>query len=77
VAAARISTLEQLLLLSEEELLQLHGIGYNAIQQIKKALKEKKLPFTTIIKNWFLRVLIISYNRFSYAKNNIAVGRKP
>lgn len=43
--SAGITTLKQLSKLSEEELSQLHGIGPNAIQQIKKAFGEKGLLF--------------------------------
>ena len=45
LSAAGITTLKQLSRLSEEDLLQLHGIGQNAIQEIKKALGENGLPF--------------------------------
>jgi DNA-directed RNA polymerase alpha subunit len=45
LSAAGITTLQQLSKLSEEDLLQLHGIGQNAIQQIKKALSDNGLSF--------------------------------
>jgi len=41
LAGAGITTLKQAAKLSEEELSALHGIGQNAVQQIKKALAIK------------------------------------
>ena len=46
LSEAGITTLKQLSKLSEEELSLLHGIGQNAIQQIKKALRDNRLSFT-------------------------------
>ena len=40
---AGITTLKQLSKLTEKEISQLHGIGPNAVQQIKKALAENNL----------------------------------
>jgi len=45
LAGAGITTLKQLSKLSEKEFSALHGIGQNAIQQIKKALSENGLSF--------------------------------
>lgn len=45
LSAAGITTLKQLSGLSEKELSLLHGIGPNAIRQIKKALQENGLSF--------------------------------
>jgi len=42
---AGITTLKQLSKLSEEELSALHGIGKNAVDQLKKALTDNKLSF--------------------------------
>lgn len=43
--SAGITTLKQLSKLTEQEVSQLHGIGQNAIQQIKKALGDNGLSF--------------------------------
>ena len=43
---AGITTLKQLSRSTEQEILQLHGIGKNAIVEIKKALADKDLSFT-------------------------------
>ncbi|MBC8047361.1 MAG: DNA-binding protein [Fimbriimonadaceae bacterium] len=40
-----IKTLKQLSKLTEEELAKLHGIGPNALEQIRKAFAEKGLTF--------------------------------
>jgi DNA-directed RNA polymerase alpha subunit len=45
LAGASINTLKQAAKLSEEELSALHGIGQNAVQQIKKALSDQGLSF--------------------------------
>ena len=45
LAGAGITTLKQAAKLSEEELSALHGIGQNAVQQIKKALSDQGLSF--------------------------------
>jgi len=45
LSTAGITTLKQLSRLNEEDLLQLHGIGQNAIHEIKKALHENGLSF--------------------------------
>ncbi|MBC8172644.1 MAG: hypothetical protein H7X71_01955 [Chitinophagales bacterium] len=42
---AGITTLKQLSKLTEEEISNLHGVGQNAVQQIKKALTENGLAF--------------------------------
>ena len=42
---AGITTLKQLSGLTEQEVLQLHGIGKNAIVEIKKALADNNLLF--------------------------------
>lgn len=43
---AGISSLKQLSKLREEEVLALHGIGQNAVAQLKKALAENGLSFS-------------------------------
>ncbi|WP_276501580.1 hypothetical protein [Terrimonas pollutisoli] len=43
---AGITSLHQLAKYSEEEIALLHGIGPNALRQIKQAFKEKGLSFT-------------------------------
>ena len=43
--SAGYSSLEQLTGVSETELLQLHGMGPKALEQIRKALAEKGLSF--------------------------------
>ncbi len=45
LAGAGISRLEQLTRLSEAEISQLHGIGPNAIKQLRQALRAKGLAF--------------------------------
>ena len=45
LAAAGIETLEDLTRVSEEELLQLHGMGPKAIGRIKEVMKERNLTF--------------------------------
>lgn len=45
LAGAGITSLAQLAGMSEAELLQLHGIGPNAIQALRLALQEKGLSF--------------------------------
>ena len=47
LSAAGITTLKQLSRLSEKKLSLLHGIGPNAIRQIKKALQENGLSFAS------------------------------
>jgi DNA-directed RNA polymerase alpha subunit len=42
---AGITSLKQLAKLSEKEISQWHGIGPNAIKEIKKALKDNGLSF--------------------------------
>ncbi|GAB6988771.1 helix-hairpin-helix domain-containing protein [Paenibacillus pini] len=43
---AGLCKMEQIAMLSEAELRQLHGIGPNAIKQIRTALEEKGLKFS-------------------------------
>jgi len=45
LAGAGIQRLEQLTRLSEEDLKQLHGIGPNALKQLRQALRAKGLSF--------------------------------
>jgi DNA-directed RNA polymerase alpha subunit len=45
LAGAGIKRLEQLTRLSENELRQLHGIGPNALKQLRQALSAKGLSF--------------------------------
>ena len=45
LAAAGIQRLEQLTKLSEAEVKQLHGIGPNALEQLRRALRAKGLSF--------------------------------
>ena len=45
LASAGISHLEQLTKFSEKEIKQLHGIGPNALEQLRRALKAKGLSF--------------------------------
>jgi len=45
LAAAGIQRLEQLTKLSEVEVKQLHGIGPNALTQLRRALSAKGLSF--------------------------------
>jgi predicted flap endonuclease-1-like 5' DNA nuclease len=46
LANAGITSLEQLAKYSEQEIALLHGIGPNALRQIRQAFKEKGLSFT-------------------------------
>lgn len=45
IAAAGISSLEQLAGYSEEEIRRLHGIGPNALEKLREALAAKGLTF--------------------------------
>ena len=45
LAGAGISRLEQLADLSEADLMRLHGVGPNAINQLRHALADKGLSF--------------------------------
>jgi predicted Fe-Mo cluster-binding NifX family protein len=45
LAGAGITHLTQLAAMSEADLLQLHGIGPNALQALRQALQEKGLSF--------------------------------
>jgi len=45
LASAGISRLEQLTKFSEKEIKQLHGIGPNALEQLRRALKTEELSF--------------------------------
>ena len=45
LAAAGYSRLEELTAISESEIKQLHGIGPNAIEQLRQALAAKGLSF--------------------------------
>jgi HEAT repeat protein len=45
LSSARITTLEQLTELTEAELLQLHGMGMNALGKLREALAERGLSF--------------------------------
>ena len=45
LAAAGIRRLEQLIKFSEGEIKQLHGIGPNALSQLRRALRAKGLSF--------------------------------
>ncbi|MBC7874841.1 MAG: DNA-binding protein [Ferruginibacter sp.] len=45
LAAAGITTLKQLSRYSEKEIAALHGIGQNAVAEIKQALIKNKLSF--------------------------------
>lgn len=45
LAGAGITQLNQLTRMTEAELLKLHGMGPNAIQKLRAALKEKGLSF--------------------------------
>jgi DNA-directed RNA polymerase alpha subunit len=47
LAGAGITRLDQLTKMTETELLQLHGIGPNAITTLRLALQEKGLTFKT------------------------------
>jgi len=47
LAGAGITRLDQLTKITERELLQLHGIGPNAIKTLRLALQEKGLTFKT------------------------------
>ena len=46
LANAGITSLEQLAKYSEQEIALLHGIGPNALRQIRQAFKERGLSFT-------------------------------
>ena len=50
LASAGISRLEQLTKFSEKEIKQLHGIGPNALEQLRRALKTKGLSFAYDVK---------------------------
>ena len=50
LASAGISRLEQLTKFSEKEIKQLHGIGPNAFEQLRRALKTKGLSFAYDVK---------------------------
>ncbi|CAG0974666.1 hypothetical protein ANRL3_01729 [Anaerolineae bacterium] len=45
LAGAGIQRLEQLTKFSEDEVKQLHGIGPNALDQLRRALRAKRLSF--------------------------------
>ncbi len=45
LANAGIKTLQQLTLITEAELMQLHGIGKNALQKLKVMLNSNNLSF--------------------------------
>jgi hypothetical protein len=45
LAAAGIQRLEQLTRFSEDEIKQLHGIGPNALKQLRQALTDRGLSF--------------------------------
>jgi DNA-directed RNA polymerase alpha subunit len=45
LAGAGITTLKQLATHTEEEIANLHGIGKNALEQLRTAMKEAGLPF--------------------------------
>jgi hypothetical protein len=45
LAAAGITRLNQLTRRTESEISQLHGIGYNALAQLRRALKARGLSF--------------------------------
>ena len=45
--SAGISSLKQLTAVSEEEVLQLHGMGKNALETLREALKANRLSFRT------------------------------
>ncbi len=45
LANAGISTLQQLAKYQEQEITELHGIGKNALESLKTALREKGLSF--------------------------------
>jgi len=45
LAGAGYSRLEQLSKVTESEIMQLHGIGKNALQQLRQALAAKGLSF--------------------------------
>ncbi len=50
LAGAGIQRLEQLTGFSEKEIKQLHGIGPNALEQLRYALKAKGLSFASEVK---------------------------
>lgn len=45
LASADIGSLEKLATFTEQEIADLHGIGQNALKQLKEAMKEKGLDF--------------------------------
>jgi DNA-directed RNA polymerase alpha subunit len=45
LAGAGYTRLEQLSQISEADLLKLHGVGPNALEKLRQALKEKGLAF--------------------------------
>ena len=45
LTAAGVKSLEDLTIFTEKEILQLHGMGPNAMGKLKIAMKEKKLLF--------------------------------
>ncbi|MEO8884869.1 MAG: DNA-directed RNA polymerase subunit alpha C-terminal domain-containing protein [Mucilaginibacter sp.] len=47
LAGAGIKTVNQLALLTESELIQLHGIGKNALQTLKVLMADSGLSFKT------------------------------
>jgi DNA-directed RNA polymerase alpha subunit len=51
LAAAGIDSLEKLAKRSEQQVMDLHGIGANAMKTLKKALEDKGLAFTNAAKN--------------------------
>ena len=50
LAAAGIQRLDQLIKFSEGEIKQLHGIGPNALNQLRRALSAKGLSFDSEMK---------------------------
>lgn len=48
LANARITSLKQLSTYTENEIAELHGIGKNALELLKKALAEKGWQFTRL-----------------------------
>ena len=50
LASAGISRLEQLTKFSEAEIKRLHGIGPNALEQLRRALAAKRLSFANEAK---------------------------
>lgn len=66
LAAAGITHLEQLTRLSKAELLQLHGMGPNAMRTLKTALSERGLQFANE-----------NASQRTSAKANLKVERRP